>query len=433
MGDAAEGGVSKKAVKNALADATKASKKRPDPEGLRLIEQGESAFAAKDLDKALELFKLAEEKCKHSVVDAVAKEKKPKAVKPEVTDASAGKEADAAVAESEAAKKPRLYLSIPKDNNQAKPLREGVDPDHNYAANTESRLSTHLVATGGAFRTRFPPEPNGYLHIGHAKAMNFNFGQARIATDMGYGGATIMRFDDTNPTAEKQEFIDSILDNVAWLGHSPMKVTYSSDYFQQLYELAVQLIKDGGAFVCHQSAAEIKASRDVLRTFHGRGLPANQKGPLPKDAGSPFRNRTVDENLHHFKLMKQGRYAEGEAFLRVKGDLLSENSSMFVACLLTPPCTPRLPVSLADHQPLAWAGGTLPHTASCITSTRRRAMPGASTPLTTTRTASSTHSRTSRTRFALWSSRNGRPSTGHIITSCTNYASTSQRHGSTLA
>ena len=81
--------------------------------------------------------------------------------------------------------------------------------------------------------TRFPPEPNGYLHIGHAKAMNFNFGQARLGREAGVGGGTIMRFDDTNPAAEKQEFIDSILDNVAWLGHSPLKITYSSDYFQR--------------------------------------------------------------------------------------------------------------------------------------------------------------------------------------------------------
>ena len=126
-----------------------------------------------------------------------------------------------------------MYLSSPLDNSQAKPLREGVDAEHNYALNTDAQLRAHLATTDGKYMTRFPPEPNGYLHIGHAKAMNFNFGQARLGREAGVGGGTIMRFDDTNPAAEKQEFIDSILDNVAWLGHSPLKITYSSDYFQR--------------------------------------------------------------------------------------------------------------------------------------------------------------------------------------------------------
>jgi len=190
-------------------------------------------------------------------------------------------------------------------------------------------LASHLKATGGSFRTRFPPEPNGYLHIGHAKAMNFNFGQARIGKELGIGGDTVMRFDDTNPAAEKQEFIDSILDNVEWLGHKPACITYSSDYFQQLYELAIKLIRAGGAYVCHQTAAEIKASRDLLRVFHGRGLPAAEKGPLPKGAASPYRDRPVEENLACFEKMRTGQYDEGEAFLRMKDDLLSENSSMW--------------------------------------------------------------------------------------------------------
>ena len=212
---------------------------------------------------------------------------------------------------------------------QAKPLREGVEEARNYALNPAEKLATHLSATGGAYRTRFPPEPNGYLHIGHAKAMNFNFGQARIGKESGTGGETVMRFDDTNPTAEKQEFIDSILDNVRWLGHSPAIVTYSSDYFQQLYDLAVQLIKSGGAYVCHQTGDEIKKSRELLQVYHGRGLPAAEKGPLPPGCASPYRERSVAENLAHFARMKQGRYGEGEAVLRIKGDLASENTSMW--------------------------------------------------------------------------------------------------------
>ena len=126
-------------------------------------------------------------------------------------------------------KKPKLYLSQPADNAQAKPLRDGVDAAHNYAANPAAKLQAHLTATGGKFRTRFPPEPNGYLHIGHAKAMNFNFGQARLAQEMGMGGETVMRFDDTNPTAEKQEFIDSILDNVKVSHHDPQPQPWPLD------------------------------------------------------------------------------------------------------------------------------------------------------------------------------------------------------------
>ena len=324
----AAGGVSKTAVKNAKADAGKAAKKKPDPEGLALLEAGEKAMVMKDLEKALALFKEAEAKCKASEVTVVPKEKKPKAPPAE----KEGGAKPAADGDAEEAKKPKLYLSQPTENQQAKPadrLKDGVKDVHNYAANASEQLAAHLKATGGKFRTRFPPEPNGYLHIGHAKAMNFNFGQARIATELGSGGETVMRFDDTNPTAEKQEFIDSILDNVKWLGHTPCKVTYSSDYFQELHDLAVQLIKEGGAFVCHQTAAQIKGSRDLLRLYHGRGLPPAEKGPLPKGAASPYRSRTVDENLREFRKMRQGRYAEGEAFLRLTGDLLSENSSMW--------------------------------------------------------------------------------------------------------
>jgi len=329
--ESAEGGVSKKSVKKAKGDAEKASNKKPDPEGLALIEQGVAAFEKNELEQALALFKQAEEKCKNSAMEAVAKTKPAKAPKPEDEGkkAAAADKAAADAAAAEAEKKPRLYLSNPEDNKQAKPTRDGVDASRNYAANPPAKLQTHLKTTGGAVRTRFPPEPNGYLHIGHAKAMNFNFGQARIARDLGKGGSTVMRFDDTNPTAEKQEFIDSILDNVAWLGHSPSAVTYSSDYFQELYDLAVQLIKDDGAYVCHQTAAHIKASRDLLRTYHGRGLPAAEKGKLPKGAASPWRERSVADNLVEFAKMKQGRYAEGAAFLRLKGDLLSENSSMW--------------------------------------------------------------------------------------------------------
>ena len=213
---------------------------------------------------------------------------------------------------------------------QAKPLRDGVDDAHNYAANTGAALASHLAVTGGGYRTRFPPEPNGYLHIGHAKAMNFNFGQAAIAREQGMSGETVLRFDDTNPTAEKQEFIDSILDNVAWLGHTPARVTYSSDYFDQLYALALQLIDAGGAYVCHQTKEEMAASRLALRAHQAaKKSGGGGGGELPAACVSPWRGRSAEENRAHFVRMKQGRYAEGEAFLRMKGDLNSDNSALW--------------------------------------------------------------------------------------------------------
>jgi len=176
-----------------------------------------------------------------------------------------------------------------------------------YCGNTPEALAKHMEFTKGKIHTRFPPEPNGYLHLGHAKAMNFNFGQARLA-----GGVTYMRFDDTNPEAEKQEYIDSILGSVNWLGNHPFKITYSSDYFQQLYELAVQLIKNDKAFVCHQTQPEMAESRAKLRQAH---IDASKAGTplakLPADVESPWRNASVDENLRKFEDMRRGMVNEG--------------------------------------------------------------------------------------------------------------------------
>ena len=318
---------SKSAVKNAKTDASKAAKKRPDPQGLALIEQADAAMGMKELSRALELYQQAKAVCEASSTMAAPKEKRSKEKKP---DAAAGAASGDATDAIDGVRQPRLVLSAPADNVQAKPLREGVDAAHNYAAQEPARLKEHLAATGGKYRTRFPPEPNGYLHIGHAKAMNFNFGQARLAREAGLGGETVMRFDDTNPTAEEQEFIDSILDNVAWLGHEPVKVTYSSDYFQDLYDLAVRLIDAGSAYVCHQSADEVKASRALLRAYHtSKRTSAGAVPPLPAGAASPHRERSVEENRRLFLRMKQGRYAEGEAFLRMKGDLHSDNPALW--------------------------------------------------------------------------------------------------------
>lgn len=160
---------------------------------------------------------------------------------------------------------------------------------------TMDLLAKHLKATAGQIVTRFPPEPNGILHIGHAKAINFNFGYARA-----HGGICYLRYDDTNPEKEEEKFFVGIKDMVEWLGYKPYKVTHSSDYFQQLYELAVQLIVRGHAYVCHQRAEDIKGFN-----------------PPP----SPWRQRPVAESLQLFEDMRNGKIAEGEATLRMKTTL----------------------------------------------------------------------------------------------------------------
>jgi len=158
--------------------------------------------------------------------------------------------------------------------------------------NTEKLLKKHLAETGGSVRTRFPPEPNGILHIGHAKAININFGYAAA-----HNGISFLRYDDTNPEKEEEKFFVGIKDMVEWLGYKPYKITHSSDNFQQLYEWAVILIKKGFAYVCHQTAEEMKGFN-----------------PPP----SPWRERPVDESLQLFEDMKNGKIDEGKATLRMK-------------------------------------------------------------------------------------------------------------------
>ncbi|MGQ9904232.1 MAG: glutamine--tRNA ligase/YqeY domain fusion protein [Anaerolineae bacterium] len=162
---------------------------------------------------------------------------------------------------------------------------------------------------GGRVHTRFPPEPNGYLHIGHAKSINLNYGIARD-----YGGKFNLRFDDTNPTKEDQEYVDSILTDVRWLGADwEDRLFFASDYFDQLYEWAVQLIKAGKAYVCDLSADEIREYRGTL-TEPGRD--------------SPYRNRSVEENLDLFERMRRGEFPDGSRTLRAKIDMASGNLNM---------------------------------------------------------------------------------------------------------
>ncbi len=156
--------------------------------------------------------------------------------------------------------------------------------------------------------TRFPPEPNAYLHIGHARAIITDFETAKS-----FGGKTNLRFDDTNPSKEKAEFVDAILNDIAWLGYTPAKVLYGSDYFDLQYEKAILLIKKGLAYVDDLSQEEIARDRD---TNQGDGKE------------SPYRNRSVEENLRLFEEMRQGKYADGEKTLRAKIDMKSPNVNM---------------------------------------------------------------------------------------------------------
>ncbi len=156
--------------------------------------------------------------------------------------------------------------------------------------------------------TRFPPEPNGYLHIGHAKSLCLNFGIKEK-----YSGKCNLFFDDTNPSKEKTEFVDAIKEDIKWLGFKWDKETYASDYFENIYNFAVELIKKGKAFVCDMSPEEISACRGTL-TEAGKE--------------SPYRNRSVEENLELFAAMREGKFADGEKCLRAKIDMSSPNINM---------------------------------------------------------------------------------------------------------
>ncbi|XP_061837793.1 glutamine--tRNA ligase [Nerophis lumbriciformis] len=172
-------------------------------------------------------------------------------------------------------------------------------PGENYTTegyvvtpNTMNLLKKHMELFGGQIRTRFPPEPNGILHIGHAKAINFNFGYAKANN-----GICFLRYDDTNPEKEEEKYFTAIKDMVEWLGYTPYAVTHASDHFQLLYDLAMDLIRRGHAYVCHQKGEELK----------GHNTPP-----------SPWRDRPIEESLVLFERMKKGLFAEGEVTLRMK-------------------------------------------------------------------------------------------------------------------
>ena len=169
----------------------------------------------------------------------------------------------------------------------------------------EEIIEDHINSVDGRIHTRFPPEPNGYLHIGHAKSICLNFGLAER-----YGGLCNLRFDDTNPVKEDVEYVDSIKEDIRWLGFRWAEEHYASDYFEQLYAWAVQLIKQGLAYVDDQSQEEIRQTRGTVT------VPGTE---------SPWRNRSVEENLDLFARMRAGEFADGEKVLRAKIDMAHPN------------------------------------------------------------------------------------------------------------
>ena len=200
----------------------------------------------------------------------------------------------------------RRYVMQDKDMLKEEESEKEVVSKNFIEMEIEKDLETGRYKT---VKTRFPPEPNGYLHIGHAKSIILNYGLAKK-----YGGSFNLRFDDTNPTKEKIEFVDSIKEDVDWLGAVyDDRLFFASDYFEEMYEKAVLLIKKGKAYVCDLTAQQIKEYRGDYNT------PGKE---------SPYRNRSIEENLKLFEEMKEGKYADGEKVLRAKIDMSAGNINM---------------------------------------------------------------------------------------------------------
>src|ERR1041384_2400729 len=193
-----------------------------------------------------------------------------------------------------------------KAEEKPKPATSGGEPAPSHFIRNIITDDLRIGKNNGRVHTRFPPEPNGYLHIGHAKSICLNFGLAAE-----FDGLCNLRFDDTNPSKEDVEYVDSIKADVHWLGFDwADREFYASDYFDQLYEFAVVLVRAGKAFVCDLSADEIREYRGTL-TEPGRK--------------SPYRNRSVEENLDLFERMKKGEFPDGSRTLRAKIDMSSPN------------------------------------------------------------------------------------------------------------
>ena len=201
-------------------------------------------------------------------------------------------------------------MSEEKRAAEAAELRENAGTERREKNFIENEIDKDLASGRYSHvQTRFPPEPNGYLHIGHAKSILLNYGLAEE-----YGGLFNLRYDDTNPTKEKWEFVESIRADVEWLGAKfDNRVFFASNYFETMYECAIKLIKKGKAFVCDLTADQIREYRGDFNT------PGKE---------SPYRNRSVEENLKLFEEMREGKYADGEKVLRAKIDMASPNINM---------------------------------------------------------------------------------------------------------
>lgn len=200
----------------------------------------------------------------------------------------------------------RREFKMSEEKNIENAMEGGLSGTGNFIHNY---IQEDLEGKLNKVHTRFPPEPNGYLHIGHAKSICLNFGLADL-----YGGKCNLRFDDTNPTKEDTEYVESIQEDVKWLGFDwKNRVYYASSYFDQFYDIAVKLIKEGKAFVCDLTAEQMKEYRGTLST-------------PGKD--SPYRNRSVEENLDLFERMKNGEFPDGSKTLRAKIDMSSPNINM---------------------------------------------------------------------------------------------------------
>lgn len=204
-----------------------------------------------------------------------------------------------------------------------------------WAENTPESLQTHKKINGSIVRTRFPPEPNGYLHIGHAKSMNMNFSLAFDKLGVSKDNRrTVFRYDDTNPEAESEEYIDSLRRDLEWLGWEPEKTTYSSEYFEDLHDLAITLIEKGLAYVCDMTKEEVEAQRELaMKRTNARntGEDPDLVAPIPSSDILPGRSRntSVARNLELFENMRLGMYDEGTFTLRLKMDFESSNPNMY--------------------------------------------------------------------------------------------------------
>lgn len=209
---------------------------------------------------------------------------------------------------------PKQIFSQTKPPKKPKPQINQIKRKRTYKMQKQSNFIKTIIQKDlqsgkcSQIITRFPPEPNGFLHLGHARAIIINFELAHF-----FEGKTLLRYDDTNPSKEKQIYVNSILNDIKWLGYTPYKITFASDYFPQMYQMALFLIKQGKAYVDDQTAEQIAQSRGNL----------TQKG-----TNSPYRNRSIEENILLFEQMKKGKFVEGSKVLRAKIDMQSPNLNL---------------------------------------------------------------------------------------------------------